>query len=191
MVPNDEDLDYQTNVYDQMSEEMRQYYNADGTLKEDCQGAEWYKDYMAKYYSLELDGMKADYRIAEWKKTAPMDYLHSILIEKPRIMIDSSFYWDEMFGIPIEVNQWFRWVDLRLFVIGFIGILLNKRRRKECLFILSVYVFQIAVYSFTFAFSRYGQTLYFLRYIIIGWGLHELGSWFRSKYGRRADGAAA
>lgn len=172
--PKDEELDFQTNVYSKMSDEMRQYFDKDGNLKEKYQGDKWDEDYMAAYYSLELDGMKADYRISEWKKNNSLDYLKSIFISKPKIMIYDSFYWEDMFGIPIGVNYWFRRVDLLLFAMAFIGIYLNKRRWREAIFILSVYGFQIFVYSFTFAFSRYAQTLYFLRYIIIGWGVCEI-----------------
>lgn len=62
--PLDEELDYQTNVYDKMPAEMKKYYADDGTLRPEYEGDGWYEDYMAAYYALELDGMKADYRIS-------------------------------------------------------------------------------------------------------------------------------
>lgn len=182
-VPLDEDLDYETNVYKKMPDKMRKYFNQDGTLKEAYQGDKWHDDYMAAYYSLELDGMKADYRLKVWRETAPLDYVISIVARKPYIMILNSFYWEEMFGIPIGVNYIFRYVDLALFVVGLAGIILNRKRWKECGFVLAIYVFQIFVYSFTFAFSRYAQTLFFFRYIIIGWGLHELSAYITMKKG--------
>lgn len=174
--PDDSKLDYQENVYSKMPNEMKKYFNGDGTLKEEFQGDKLYEknNYMAAYYGMELDGMKADYRLSVWRKEATKDYIKSILFLKPGIMIFNSFYWEDMFGIPIEVNYVFRLVDLLLCVVGVIGILLNKKRWREGLFIFSVYLFQICVYSFTFAYSRYAQTLYFLRYLIIGWGLYEL-----------------
>lgn len=174
--PNDESLDYEKNVYSKMSNEMRRYFNQDGTLKEEYQGDNWYKkdNYMAAYYNLKLDGMKADYRLKVWRKDATKDYIISILFKKPLVMIFNSFYWKDVFGIPITVNYVFRVVDLFLCIIGTIGVFLNRRRWKEYFFIVSVYLFQIYVYSFTFVFSRYAQTLYFLRFIIIGWGVYEL-----------------
>ena len=89
-------------------------------------------------------------------------------------MVYNSFYWEEMFGIPIGINYWFRRVDLILFLIGCIGVILNRRRWKEGLFLMCEYLFQIFVYAFTFSFARYAQTLYFFRFIIIGWGIYEL-----------------
>ncbi len=85
-------------------------------------------------------------------------------------MFYNSFYWEEIFGIPIEANYLFRKIDILMFWIAVIAIILEKKRVKELFFVLSVYTFQIFVYSFTFVFSRYAQTLYFMRFIIIGWG---------------------
>ena len=172
--PLDEELDYQTNVYDKMPAEMKKYYADDGTLRPEYEGDGWYEDYMAAYYALELDGMKADYRISVWREDATKDYLVSTFIKKPCMMVYNSFYWEEMFGIPIGINYWFRRVDLILFLIGCIGVILNRRRWKEGLFLMCEYLFQIFVYAFTFSFARYAQTLYFFRFIIIGWGIYEL-----------------
>ena len=177
--PLDEELDYQTNVYDKMPAEMKKYYADDGTLRPEYEGDGWYEDYMAAYYALELDGMKADYRISVWREDATKDYLVSTFIKKPYMMVYNSFYWEEMFGIPISVNYWFRRVDLILFLIGFIGVILNRRRWKESLFLMCEYLFQIFVYAFTFSFARYAQTLYFFRFIIIGWGIYELAVYLR------------
>lgn len=188
LAPLDEDLDYQTNVYDKMPEEMRKYYADDGTLRPEYEGDGWYEDYMAAYYSLELDGMKADYRISVWREEATRDYLVSTFVKKPYMMVYNSFYWEDMFGIPISVNYWFRRADLLLFAAGCIGILLNRGRWKEGMFLMSEYLFQILVYAFTFSYGRYAQTLYFFRFIIIGWGLYELVAYLnRKKQGIRSD----
>lgn len=181
MAPLDEELDYQTNVYDKMPAEMKKYYADDGTLRPEYEGDGWYEDYMAAYYALELDGMKADYRISVWREDATKDYLISTFIKKPYMMVYNSFYWEEMFGIPISVNYWFRRVDLILFFIGCIGVILNRKRWKEGLFLMCEYLFQIFVYAFTFSFARYGQTLYFFRFIIIGWGVNELVVYIQRK----------
>lgn len=181
--PEDSSLDYQTNVYDKMPDEMRKYFENDGTLKTQYQGEGWFDDYMASYYSLELDGMKADYRIQIWKEEAPVDYLFSTFVKKPLIMVYNSFYWEEVFGIPIQVNYWIRRVELIMFAIACAGICLNKERWKESLFLLFEYGFQIFVYAFTFSFSRYAQTLFFFRYILIGWGFYELARYIYKRKG--------
>lgn len=182
-VPDDAQLDYDTNVYSKMSEEMRTYYNDDGSLKEYYNDDEvWEENYMAKYYSLELDDMKANYRIREWRKNNPLDYVYSILVSKPKILVYNSFYWkDGVFNIPVSVNYLFRKIDLLLFGVAIIGIILNKKRWKEGLFVFSFYLFQILVYAYTFAFERYAQSMFLFRFIIIGWGLFELITYIKNK----------
>ncbi|MEG0034928.1 MAG: hypothetical protein RR734_05085 [Bacilli bacterium] len=162
--PLDKDLDYEKNVIANMPKEMKHYYN----------NGKWLDHYMSKYYSLELDGMKADYRMSYWWEHDKKSMLKSYLIYKPYGMVYNSFYWATPFNISDDINMLFRKVDLFLCFFATIGILLNRRRIKELLLIASFYIFQIIVYSYSFSFSRYAQTLYFIRYIIIGMGLYEL-----------------
>ena len=51
-------------------------------------------------------------------------------------------------------------------------ILIDKTKIKEMFFLGFVYFSQVALYSYTFALNRYGITLFFIRYIIIGFGLN-------------------
>ncbi len=164
--PNDMDLDYETHVIDKMRDEIKEYYNFETN--------EWKDHYMSKYYALKLDGVYADYRLKVWKEQNFPDVVKSYFILKPKIMIYNSFYWDSVFSIPIEWNYYFRNLDLSLFLFAVFAVLLDKRIRVEGFFITILYFFQIAVYCYSFAFDRYAQTLYFLRFIIIGWGLQTL-----------------
>lgn len=181
-VPDDEQLDYETNVYSKMSDEMKKYYNDDGTTKDYLkeEGA-WEENYMAKYYALELDDMKANYRLSEWRKNNMSDYLYSTLVFKPKGLVYNTFYWKEIFNIPVTVNYLFRKVDLVLFAFATLGIFLNRKRIKEGLLILSFYLFQILVYAYTFSFDRYAHSMFLFRFIIIGLGLYELVEFIKAK----------
>lgn len=162
--PSDEVLDYKTNVENKMSEEMR-YYLSDKVEK---------YNKMTGYYSSKADEMKAKYRMKYWWNTDKVSMLKNYLIGKPIILIYNSFYWKEVFNIPISWNLLIRKIDIVLFAFSIIMILLNKKNWKEMIFLLIVYGGQILLYSYTFAFDRYGQTLYFIRFIIIGIGLQAL-----------------
>lgn len=171
--PLDEDLDYQTNVIDKMPEKMKPYYLGDG---------EWTSDYMSKYYSLELSGIKADYRMQYWWEHDKPGMLRAYLLSKPYMMVYGSFYWVEVFNIPVTVNYYFRNLDIMLFVFALIGLLCRRKHIKEMVLLGSFYFFQVMVYSYSFAFNRYAQTLFFIRFIIIAWGIYTIFQWLSKKF---------
>ena len=171
--PNDIDLDYKTYVIDKMSDEIKEYY--------DFEANEWKNHYMSKYYALKLDGVYADYRLNVWKEENFPDFIKSYFIFKPKIMVYNSFYWDNVFSIPISWNYCFRALDLFLCFFSVFAILFDKRIRQEGYLIVILYIFQIAVYCYSFVFDRYAQTLYFLRFIIIGWGLQILFKYIKKR----------
>ncbi len=158
--PADDELEYQKEVYEKAPEELRYYLeNPDE------------KDYMTKYYSLEYDGLIAKYRMRKWWKNDKKAMLRSYLLYKPRILIDTAFYWKEILGIKISTLYIIRKVELILTAISILVIIINKKRIKEMLFLGMIYMSQIILYAYTFAFDRYGITLFFIRYLIIGIGI--------------------
>ncbi len=162
--PKDENLDYQTNVFEKLPIEMKNYLT----------GKEQKKSYMKKYYQLEYDNKIAHYRMKVWWKQNPKSMIKSYLFYKPKILLYSSFYWTKVFNFDKIINVIFRRIDILLFLISLIIIFIDKKYINELMFIFFLYCYQIAVYSYTFAFSRYAQTLYFYRFIIIGIGLKVL-----------------
>lgn len=159
--PVDEELDYKTNVDDKMPEEMRYYIQEyDG----------W--NHMSKYYALEYDGMKAKYRMQEWWQRDKRSMLKSYFIYKPYTNFYNWFYWDEILGVDIEskIFPLVRSVEIILFALASIVILIDRKKIKEWLFLIATYGSQIALFSYSFAFSRYAITMFFIRYIIIGIG---------------------
>lgn len=140
------------------------------------------KLYMKKYYSLEKDGLIAKYRMKQWWNNNKISMLKSYLIYKPSVNIYNTFYWEEVFNIPGTFILKLRKIDIILTIICGISILLSRKHFKELLFLTVNYVFQIAVYSYTFAFDRYGQTLLFIRFIIIGIGLQVIYDFMKKIY---------
>lgn len=174
--PTDEELNYVKNVDEKMPAEMKYYlHNPDK------------KDYMTKYYSLEYDGLKAKYRMHEWWNKDKISMLKSYLIYKPLQNFDNYFYWDTIMGISDNQLNVIRKVEIILFVISSILIFINKKRIKEWLFLILTYGSQIAIYSYTFAFSRYAISMFFIRYIIIGIGILSFYEIYKSRRGKRNE----
>ena len=174
--PTDEELDYVKNVDEKMPAEMKYYlHNPDK------------KDYMTKYYSLEYDGLKAKYRMHEWWNKDKISMLKSYLIYKPLQNFDNYFYWDTIMGISDNQLNVIRKVEIILFVISSILIFINKKRIKEWLFLILTYGSQIAIYSYTFAFSRYAISMFFIRYIVIGIGILSFCEIYNSRRGKKNE----
>lgn len=174
--PTDEELNYVKNVDEKMPAEMKYYLQNPNK-----------KDYMTKYYSLEYDGLKAKYRMHEWWNKDKISMLKSYLIYKPLQNFDNYFYWDTIMGISGNQLNVVRKVEIILFVISSILIFINKKRIKEWLFLILTYGSQIAIYSYTFAFSRYAISMFFIRYIIIGIGILSFCEICKSRRGKRNE----
>lgn len=158
--PLDEELDYVKNVDEKMDDEMKHYLDNPDE-----------KDYMTRFYLLEYDGMKAKYRMNEWWKKDKKSMLKSYLFYKPIENFYNYFYWDTVLNVSSKFIVLTRKIDIVMFLISSIIILIDKKKFKEWLFIILVYGSQIVLYSYTFAFSRYAISMFYLRYIIIGIGL--------------------
>lgn len=168
--PSDESLDYTKNVDEKMSEEMAYY------MKEDTK-----RDHFKVYYLLKYDEMKAKYRMSEWWKTNKESMIRSYLFHKTKIMIYSSFYWEELFNIPETFNLLLRKIDIILFAISSLAILINKKYLKEFMLLMFLYGYHIIMYDYSFAYSRYAQTLFPIRFIIIGIGITIIYNKIRGK----------
>ena len=117
----------------------------------------------------------------QWWNKDKVSMIKSYLIYKPYVNIYCTFYWETIWGITSEMILFTRAIDIILTIICGIVILFNKKYFKELLFLSFNYIFQVAVYSYTFAFSRYGQTILFIRFIIIGIGLQIIYDFIKSK----------
>lgn len=161
--PLDEELDYKTNV-DKEFKKLTSKYKNNGDNQ----------PHIKRYLNLEYDNLKAKYRMKKWWETNPKSMLKSYLYYKPKIMLHSSFYWKELFNIPIKYNLLFRKIDLILFLVSIVVLCITKKHLKELVLFLGLYGYHIALYSYTFSYSRYAQTLFFIRFIIIAFGLYYI-----------------
>lgn len=160
--PADEELDYETNVNDVFREQYADYYNEDGTVKE---------AYYPRYLSLQKDGIKARYRMREWFKKDSADFLQAYLVDKPAIMINNIYYSKTLYGTQNPTLTTLRYFSYLLAIGSFVLAFLMKKHRRVMLFLAALYVSSIYVYALNFAYSRYGQTLVHIWYIMIGIGL--------------------
>ena len=160
--PDDESLDYFKNVDAVASEKFKKYFDSNGNIK---------KDYLAKYISLEKDGIKARYRISEWFKSDPVGLIKSYLWHKPKYMITHAFYWKRVFGVTGETLKTLRSNGFIISVLAFLCAFLLKKRRAEMIFLGITYMGNIFIYALTFAFERYSQTLLPMRFIAFGIGI--------------------
>ena len=154
--PSDAELDYQKNVDEIMKEKYAWYYK-NGKDQE---------PHIKKYLSLQKDVVKAQYRLREWWEKNPESFLSSFFVVKPKSMVYSTFYWKEVFDFPAESILVYRHIDFTLCIISVFLSLIIRKMRRFVLFLGGTYAVNILLYSMTFSFSRYAQTLLFLRYIM-------------------------
>lgn len=155
--PLDEELYYKLNVDDKLDKKMSYY------LENYDKDNKW-----SKYYSLEYDEIKAKYRMKEWWKKDKISMLKSYLIFKPKILLGTTFYWDTLFNVPEHLLELFHKIMFIILLISSLIIIFTKRYFKELVLLLSFYIYNIFIYSYTFAYGRYALTLYAIRYIVIG-----------------------
>lgn len=159
--PTDEELDYETNVYEVANEKYAEYYDESGNIE---------PYYMRKYIALETDGIMAKYRMKEWAKKDPVSMFKSYFVEKPLDMIHSVFYWQQVFGVPVTIIKFFRDINWILCIM-IVGISLFIKKYRSIMFLLSfIYIGNIYIYAMTFSFNRYAATLLPLRFMIVGIG---------------------
>lgn len=158
--PSDEELDYSANVDTKMSESMAYYlHNSSEPL------------YITRYYSLEYDKLKAEYRMQEWWNKDKLSMLKSYLFYKPTMLVYNVFYWNKILNFDISFIKIVRKIEICIFLICSLIILIDKKKIKDWLFLILIYGSQVLIYAYTFAFSRYAVSMFFIRYIIIGIGL--------------------
>lgn len=125
---------------------------------------------MQSFYALKKDEYAAKFRISKWFETNPRSFIASYAYHKPRILFKDMFYWQEIFNFKRDTLFKIRKFQLTLFIIGSISYLcisvFRKKINIDMLLLFSFLMSQIVVYSLTFAFGRYSQTILFIIYII-------------------------
>ena len=169
--PPDDGLDYAENVEKPAAEALAKYYDPAGSLK---------AEHLRKFVELETDGIKADYRFRVWWQQDPISLLVSYLIIKPAMMLANVFYWEPVFGVPRWLLIGLRCAELALCAGAAAALLRQRRNRAEVWYLLALYGFHLYLYAMNVSFSRYGESLIVLRYILLGLGLPALAAWKNS-----------
>ncbi len=159
--PEDSELDYDENVYRPADEKFAHYYPAVGKIE----------PYLQRYIWLEIDGIKAHYRMAQWWQKDPGSMLKSYLWLKPVRMINRCYYDKELLGISRQHVDVTRVVQFWCCVVALGAALLLRKRRRVLLFLSAVYMGNLLLYALYFAYERYAQSLYSVRLIVTGIGL--------------------
>lgn len=123
----------------------------------------------------------AKFRMKKWWQMNSKSFIKSYFLMKPFGVVSGSFYWKEIFNVRHDVLVILKRVDLAACGVCLIVAMFLRDRLKEIIFVGLAYLYQVAIYSYTFAFDRYGQVLIFLRYIIIGWMIFEIYKKIRKK----------
>lgn len=146
-------------------ETYAEYLDEDGNVKDSV---------MTQFLTLQKDGIKADLRMEQWWDTHPLQMLVSYLGVKPGIIVFKSFYWEELFGVPELAIDLLRGVNFLLCCLCVVLALKRKQLRMELGFLTVVYWLYVFMIGLTFAFSRYGETLMSIRYILGAVGIWML-----------------
>lgn len=159
--PLEEELDFDTYLSNYKDEKLKDYFDGKMSPEEN------------DYYTLKIDSIRAKYRMSEWWKRDKLSMIVSYSILKP-VRLFPVFYWDNLFGINRLTMNILRGIELLIIFMLSIIILISKKWNMNLTFLIANLIFQVAVYSLTFTFSRYGQPLMFLLFIIGAYGLNIL-----------------
>lgn len=159
--PEDDELNYVTNVDDVLREEYAEYFEADGSIREGLE----------RYISLKRDEIQAKYRQKVWWQTDPKSMLYSYLVLKPKMMLTSTFYWQEIFHFPWA---WIMCLQYQIYFLGAAGIiaaLILRKNRWQMFWLALIFFGNLYIFAMAFAFDRYFVSLLPLVYIADGIGL--------------------
>ena len=170
--PEDDDLDYETNVYAVMRENYAWCYQEDGELKPE----------LSQFFFSTQDKVMAHYRMREWFKQDPAAFLKSYLIIKPVTMFNWVYYWVEDDGSPVlQVLTALRKLNFVFCVLTGVLAFARKKLRGPVVFLALVYFGSIYMLSIGVALERYGSALMPLRFLINTMGIWLLVDGFRSR----------
>ena len=176
--PEDSVLDYETNVHQVMLREYAEYYREYPSQKTDRDPylvqydpeGEVKEDQNVQYLSMQKDGVKAEYRLTEWRKSNLKSLLKSYLYIKPRWMLNWSWAWEEVFHVPYQILHRISQINL-IFCIFSLILSIALRKPSGIPFLSIVYFVQVYIYSLSFVTDRYASSLIVIRYIWAGVGL--------------------
>ncbi len=185
--PEDEDLDYKSNVRDVMYARYARYYKDEAepwegeidsyTEKYDPDGLVKNLDH-AQYLYMQECRLKAQYRMRVWWEENPLSFLRSFLEIKPHLMLNWVWAWECVLGVPYEALHRLSQLNC-VFCAGTIMLSAAlKKYRKEILFLTVFFIVSVYIYALAFVTDRYQSALLPIRYIMSGFGAELLAVGF-------------
>ncbi len=162
--PKDDELDYEKNVYAVIREKYPEYYNADGTIKDDV---------IPEVVSTKIDKLKAEYRLKEWFKRDKFNLIWSYLVSKPVSVLNWVWFWIPSKTIYITLRTLSE-INLAVCVLTIFVSVKTRKKAKQVIFLSILYLFNIYTLAFSFASERYAAMSVPLRYFIAAIGIEFL-----------------
>ena len=155
--PNDDTLDYKSNVEDVLHEEYADYFDEDGNLKNQDQ---------FQYIKAQGTAIAVKYRISEWIKNNPADFLKSYLLIKPVSMLNWVWYWGPASDTVEPILNIISKINMLLCAAAAVLSLIRKKERLPVFFLGGMYVINLYILAMSYAIERYAAMLMPLRYMI-------------------------
>ena len=159
--PDDSGLDYETNVNSVLRKKYADYYDEDGQVRE--------PRYRLFLYSMERK-LRAQYRMREWWHNHPGSMLKSYLVLKPRLMLNWSWAWEEVFGVSYTTLHRISQINMLFCTLTFFLSVARKKLQLPVVFLTLMYIISVYIYALAYVTDRYASTLMLIRYILAGFG---------------------
>ena len=196
--PQDENLDYETNVHQVMQKVYAEYYTEQPIERNETNPylelydpeGEVREEKNAQYLSMLSDGVQARYRLREWWKSNPLSLLKSYLLIKPRWMLNWAWAWEEVFHVSYELLHRLSQVNLILCLLA-LPLLLAWKERFDLLYLTAMYIVQVYIHAMSFVTDRYASSLMGIRYVWAGIGVGIAIELWQNHWKKRTGRSAA
>lgn len=173
--PSDEELDYETNVYNVIRNIYSEYYNEDGSLKDSAN---------AEKIAVKTDALKARYRMQEWWKRDAKGMLHAYLISKPACMLNWVWCWLPNPALYYTLQD-ISIINFVFCIIAFVLAFVMKEKRGIALYLTLLYWVNIYIVAMSFASERYSAMFMPFRYMLNALALYLIVELIKRKRGRK------
>ena len=118
-------------------------------------------------YLLHMEtGIAADYRISQWLKLDPQNFLSTYLLVKPRLILNWAWYYDEIMGIGYGLIHSLRLINCLMCAAAIPLCLITKKLRKQTLFLGAAYGISLLSVAYALPIDRYAETIMPYRFLM-------------------------
>ena len=141
----------------QYLEEYAEYLDENGKPLDPDQG---------QYLLLMEVEIAANYRISQWLKLAPMNFLKTSLFVKPRLILNWEWYYQAFLGIGYGLMHKFRLFNCLMCAAAIPLCLITKKLRKQTLFLGAAYGISLLSVAYALPIDRYAETIMPYRFLM-------------------------